>query len=145
MYDENSNKGRTRSWVKMLTRTFVSIIWKTVEQWHVRVSDCRVASALAGDGPCLDIHGPGLWEKELHQNHDHQPLSHGQQVSSCIKVGNHPRVYLTLNIVKLRQGSTRDCSQGERPQSPKPCLDLTLKLVVTHHHQKLNFTQLMAR
>ena len=57
-----------------------------------------VASALAGDGPCLDIQGPGLWEKELHQNHDHQSLSHGQQVSSCIKVGDHPGVYFTLNI-----------------------------------------------
>ena len=39
MYDKNSNKGRTRSWVKMLTRTFVSIIWKTVEKWQ---SQCQI-------------------------------------------------------------------------------------------------------
>ena len=38
-----------------------------------------------------------------------------------------------LYIVKLRQGSARDGSQGERPQSLKPCLELTLKLVATHH------------
>ena len=37
-------------------------------------------------------------------------------------------------IVKLRQGSERDGSQGERPQSLNPCLELTLKLVATHHH-----------
>ena len=35
-------------------------------------------------------------------------------------------------IVKLRQGSAEDGPQGERPQSLKPCLELTLKLVVTH-------------
>ena len=34
-------------------------------------------------------------------------------------------------IVKLRQGSARDGSQGERPQSLKPCQELTLKLVAT--------------
>ena len=31
--------------------------------------------------------------------------------------------------MKLRQGSARDGPQGERPQSLKPCLELTLKLV----------------
>ena len=41
---------------------------------------------------------------------------------------------LTLIFVKLRQGLARDCSQGERPQSLNPCLELTLKLVATHHH-----------
>ena len=35
-------------------------------------------------------------------------------------------------VVKLRQGSARDGSQGERPQSFNPCLELTLKLVATH-------------
>ena len=35
------------------------------------------------------------------------------------------------NFVKLRQGSARDGSQGERPQSLKPCQELTLKLVAT--------------
>ena len=34
---------------------------------------------------------------------------------------------------RVRQGSERDGSQGERPQSLNPCLELTLKLVVTHH------------
>ena len=33
---------------------------------------------------------------------------------------------------RVRQGSARDGSQGERPQSLNPCLELTLKLVVTH-------------
>ena len=36
-------------------------------------------------------------------------------------------------IVKLRQGPARDGPQGERPQSLKPCQELTLKLVVTHY------------
>ena len=48
-------------------------------------------------------------------------------------------------IVKLRQGSARDGSQGERPQSLKPCQELTLKLVATHPPthpptQKFNFS-----
>ena len=33
---------------------------------------------------------------------------------------------------RVRQGSARDGSQGERPQSLNPCLELTLKLVATH-------------
>ena len=33
---------------------------------------------------------------------------------------------------RVRQGSARDGSQGERPQSFNPCLELTLKLVATH-------------
>ena len=33
---------------------------------------------------------------------------------------------------RVRQGWARDGSQGERPQSLNPCLELTLKLVVTH-------------
>ena len=34
---------------------------------------------------------------------------------------------------RVRQGSARDGSQGERPQSLNPCLELTLKLVATRH------------
>ena len=37
-------------------------------------------------------------------------------------------------VVKLRQGLARDGSQGERPQSLKPCQELILKLVATTHH-----------
>ena len=33
---------------------------------------------------------------------------------------------------RVRQGSARDDSQGKRPQSLNPSLELTLKLVVTH-------------
>ena len=33
---------------------------------------------------------------------------------------------------RVRQGSARYGPQGERPQSLNPCLELTLKLVVTH-------------
>ena len=33
---------------------------------------------------------------------------------------------------RVRQGSARDGSQGKRPQSFNPCLELTLKLVATH-------------
>ena len=49
--------------------------------------------------------------------------------------GESASIYLNTigKIVKLRQGSARDCPQGERPQSLKPCLELTLKLVATHH------------
>ena len=37
---------------------------------------------------------------------------------------------------RVRQGSARDGSQGKRPQSLNPCLELTLKLVAPlHHHQ----------
>ena len=55
------------------------------------------------------------------------------------------------SIVKLRQGSgkdwqglARDGSQGERPQSLNPCLELTLKLVATFPpppptHPKVSF------
>ena len=32
---------------------------------------------------------------------------------------------------RVRQGSARDGSQGERPQSLNPCQELTLKLVAT--------------
>ena len=37
---------------------------------------------------------------------------------------------------RVRQGLARDGSQGERPQSLNPCLELTLKLVAppSHHH-----------
>ena len=44
---------------------------------------------------------------------------------------------------RVRQGLARDGPLGERPQSLNPSLELTLKLVATHH-QKFNFTQLMA-
>ena len=42
---------------------------------------------------------------------------------------------------RVRQGLARDGSQGERPQSFKPCQELTLKLVATfppptHHPPK---------
>ena len=46
---------------------------------------------------------------------------------------------------RVRQGSARDGSQGERLQSLNPCLELTLKLVATHppptttHHNKFEF------
>ena len=40
---------------------------------------------------------------------------------------------------RVRQGSARDGSQGERPQSLNPRLELTLKLVATHH-RTFNFT-----
>ena len=33
---------------------------------------------------------------------------------------------------RVRQGSARDGSQGKRPQSLNPSLELTLKLVATH-------------
>ena len=52
---------------------------------------------------------------------------------------------------RVRQGSARDGSQGERPQSLKPCLELTLKLVATTHHhhhpptRKSHYSSLMAR
>ena len=40
---------------------------------------------------------------------------------------------------RVRQGPARDGSQGERPQSLNPCLELTLKLVATaHHHPKVS-------
>ena len=34
------------------------------------------------------------------------------------------------DIVKLRQGSARDGPQGKRPQSLKPCLELTSKFTL---------------
>ena len=50
-----------------------------------------------------------------------------------------PYLDKTLKLLKfceaqarVRQGLARDGSQGERPQSLNPCLELTLKLVVTH-------------
>ena len=53
---------------------------------------------------------------------------------------------------RVRQGSARDGSQGERSQRLNPCLELTLKLVATHHHhppptttQKSHYSSLMAR
>ena len=35
---------------------------------------------------------------------------------------------------RVRQGWARDGSEGKRPQSLNPCLELTLKLVATFHH-----------
>ena len=49
----------------------------------------------------------------------------------------HPQntLILLLNYceaqARVRQGSARDGSQGERPQSLNPCQELTLKLVAT--------------
>ena len=34
---------------------------------------------------------------------------------------------------RVRQGWARDGSKGKRRQSLNPCLELTLKLVATHH------------
>ena len=43
---------------------------------------------------------------------------------------------------RVRQGSARDGSQGKRPQSLNPCLELTLKLVAntTELHPKVRQT-----
>ena len=43
---------------------------------------------------------------------------------------------------RVRQGSARDGSSGDRPQSLNPCQELTLKLVATHHPptRTFNFT-----
>ena len=56
------------------------------------------------------------------------------------------------HFVKLRQGWAKDGPLGKRCQSLKPCRELTLKLVATHHppnhhqhHHKFNFIWLMAR
>ena len=49
-------------------------------------------------------------------------------------------VYYCEAQARVRQGSARDGSQGKRSQSLNPSLELTLKLVVTHHHQTFNFT-----
>ena len=40
---------------------------------------------------------------------------------------------------RVRQGSARDGSQGKRPQSLNPCLELTLKLVATRGLKVLIF------
>ena len=46
---------------------------------------------------------------------------------------------------RVRQGLARDGSQGERPQGLNPCLELTLKLVATHHPKvSLHLTNGMA-
>ena len=56
-------------------------------------------------------------------------------------MGPPTNVYCCEAQARVRQGSARDGSQGERPQSLNPCLELTLKLVATtHHHPKFNFT-----
>ena len=51
---------------------------------------------------------------------------------------------------RVRQRSARDGSQGERPQSLNPCLELALKLVATNQPthpptRKSQYTSLMAR
>ena len=49
---------------------------------------------------------------------------------------------------RVRQGSARDGSQGKRPQSLNPCLELTLKLVAPPSHHlppgSLIFSKFMA-
>ena len=52
---------------------------------------------------------------------------------------------------RVRQGSAMDGSQGERPQSLNPCLELTLKLVAanppptnTHLEVSINLTNGLA-
>ena len=57
------------------------------------------------------------------------------QVLTCGNVKVNKTKFVALSnmkyIVKLRQGLARDGSQGKRPQSSKPCQELTLKLVAT--------------
>ena len=43
---------------------------------------------------------------------------------------------------RVRQGSARDGSQGERPKSLNPCLELTLKLVATNQSQTFAISKL---
>ena len=52
---------------------------------------------------------------------------------SCHRVLSDAATLLSLSciIVKLRQGWARNGPRCERPQSLKPCLELTLKLVAT--------------
>ena len=69
---------------------------------------------------------------------------HNETWKLCLKITIHFHVshrYLCCEAqARVRQGFARDGSQGERPQSFNPCLELTLKLVATHHHQKSHFT-----
>ena len=65
----------------------------------------------------------------------------------CVHVYSDLNSVFTLSYceaqARVRQGSARDGSKGERPQSLNPCLELTLKLVVTHPPpttHKFNFT-----
>ena len=43
----------------------------------------------------------------------------------------HVKIIFFEAQARVRQGSARDDSQGERPQSLNPCLELTLKLFAT--------------
>ena len=63
----------------------------------------------------------------------------GNQLTMC--TGEILLIYLILYCeaqARVRQGLARDGSQGERPQSLNPCLELTLKFVVTFHHHPPN-------
>ena len=46
----------------------------------------------------------------------------------------HVKIIFFEAQARVRQGSARDDSQGERPQSLNPCLELTLKLFATTTH-----------
>ena len=73
----------------------------------------------------------------------HQILSLNIPLHGLRGTENHTTNFLYCEAqARVREGSARDGLQGERPQSLKPCLELTLKLVATttHHHHKFNFT-----
>ena len=56
-------------------------------------------------------------------------------LASIIAIFRLPSVCTNCEAqARVRQGSARDGSQGERPQSLNPCQELTLKLVATFHH-----------
>ena len=69
------------------------------------------------------------WGKSVEDHLSNQTIFHCIALFHCVQP-----LYCEAQA-RVRQGSARDGSQGKRPQSLNPCLELTLKLVATHHHQ----------
>ena len=71
---------------------------------------------------CCDTHYPAI-------NNTNSYHSCRNEIS--IKFCRYCRLYCEAQA-RVRQGSARNGSQGKRPPSLNPCLELTLKLVATH-------------
>ena len=124
-------------------RTFIQRIHESLKTKLLSIIICSVWND--GSPRCCNI--TGVWwprqsnqrvsslrdvnSSRCHQFNQFIILSWSSWVSKRVDALDTRKDYLIMNIVKLRQGLARDGSQGKRPQSSKPCQELTLKLVAT--------------
>ena len=97
-------------------------------RWARRWPRCLNVRYLTPDNSCMCA---GPWV--MFNKHHHQHWTRWNRADAA------PERFIRRSYLdsfceaqaRVRQGSARDGSQGERPQSLNPCLELTLKLVAT--------------